>query len=207
MTLTAQQLGCTRGERLLFDALDLELYSGDALRVTGNNGAGKTSLLRLLCGLSTPDHGTVCWDGVDIRKMREQYHRQLSYLGHLSGIKDELSACENVLLSTRLSGNRIDRAAALYVLEQIGLGAQANLPARVLSQGQKKRVALARLPFCSYTPLWILDEPFVGLDSDAVQLVTASINRHLEDNGMLIYSTHQEVNLVAQRNASIALSC
>ena len=207
MSLKAQQLACTRGERALFDALDLEVCRGDALRVAGNNGAGKTSLLRILCGLASASHGTVFWDGVNISHMREEYNRQLTYLGHLSGIKDDLTACENVLLSARLSGNRIDRKAASLALENIGLGAQVNLASRVLSQGQKKRVALARLPFCSATPLWILDEPLVALDHEAVLLVTQTMNQHLANAGMLVYTTHQEVGLAAQRNLTINLSC
>ena len=206
MTLRAQQLACTRGERALFDGLDVELRRGDAVRIVGNNGSGKTSLLRILCGLSTPTHGSVLWDGVAIASIREQFNRQLTYLGHLNGIKDDLTACENVMLATRLSGNRIDRNAAIAILEQIGLGAQINLPTRVLSQGQKKRVALARLPFCSATPLWILDEPFVALDTDAVQVLVETINQHLDGGGMLAYSTHQEITLNAHRSAALHLN-
>ena len=206
MTLRAQQLACTRGERALFDGLDVELRRGDAVRIVGNNGSGKTSLLRILCGLSTPTHGSVLWDGIAIASIREQFNRQLTYLGHLNGIKDDLTACENVMLATRLSGNRIDRNAAIAILEQIGLGAQINLPTRVLSQGQKKRVALARLPFCSATPLWILDEPFVALDTDAVQVLVETINQHLDGGGMLAYSTHQEITLNAHRSAALHLN-
>jgi heme exporter protein A len=205
MTLRAQQLACTRGERALFLGLDLELHRGDALRVAGNNGAGKTSLLRILSGLSMPNAGAVSWCGEHISHIREQYNRQLTYLGHLPGIKDDLTACENVLLAVRLSGNRIDRKAAVSALGQVGLGAQINLPTRVLSQGQKKRVALARLPFCCGTPLWILDEPFVALDQDAVQALAETIGQHLDNGGMLAYSTHQEISLRAQRNLTIQL--
>ena len=139
MTLKAQQLACTRGERALFLALDLELRPGVALRVAGKNGAGKTSLLRILSGLSTPNAGTVNWDGENISRIREQYNRQLTYLGHLPGIKDDLTAGENVMLAVKLSGNRIERKAAALALEQVGLGAQVNLPARVLSQAYAKR--------------------------------------------------------------------
>ncbi|MET3106254.1 heme exporter protein A [Oxalobacteraceae bacterium GrIS 2.11] len=206
MTLQAQQLACTRGERVLFDALELELHRGDALRIAGNNGAGKTSLLRILSGLSTPNHGSVTWGGADIYGMRELYHRQITYLGHLNGIKDDFTACENVLMACKLAGMRIERKAVLSVLEQIGLGGQARLPTRVLSQGQKKRVALARLPFCSATPIWILDEPFVALDPDALQLLTTTINQHLENHGMVVYTTHQDVSLAAARNLTINLA-
>jgi len=206
MTLRAQQLACTRGERTLFDGVDFELQQGEALRVVGNNGSGKTSLLRILCGLATPSHGSVLWDGVAIGSNREQFNSQLTYLGHLNGIKDDLTPCENVILATRLSGNRIERKAAISVLEQIGLGGQINLPTRVLSQGQKKRVALARLPFCKTTPLWILDEPFVALDADAVQGLAETINQHLTHGGMLAYSTHQEIALNARRNTVLHLT-
>ena len=206
ITLLAQQLACTRGERVLFENLNFELHPGDALRIAGDNGAGKTSLLRMFCGLMTPTQGSIQWMGNPISAIREQFNSQLTYLGHVNGIKDDLTACENVMLATRMSGNRIDRKAAIATLEQIGLGAQINLPARVLSQGQKKRVALARLPFCSARPLWILDEPFVALDSSAVQLLVETINQHLDNNGMLAYSTHQEIALSSQRNVTLQLS-
>jgi heme exporter protein A len=206
MTLWAQQLTCTRGDRVLFDGLDLELHRGDAVRVAGNNGAGKTTLLRILCGLVQPATGAVYWDSENIRSAREQFHNQLVYIGHLSGIKEDLTACENVMLSARLSGNRIDRKAAIVALQEIGLGAQIKLPARVLSQGQKKRVALARLAFCSDRPLWMLDEPLVALDPDAVQSLTTTINHHLANKGMVVYSTHQEWNLVAERNQTVELA-
>jgi heme exporter protein A len=205
MTLWAQQLACTRGERVLFEGLNLELHRGEAVRVAGNNGAGKTTLLRILCGLVQPTKGTVRWDSESIRSNRELFHKQLAYIGHLPGIKEDLTACENVMLSARLNGLRVDRADAMAALEQIGLAKQSNLPTRVLSQGQKKRVALARLTFCDAMPLWILDEPLVALDPDAVFNLTDTINRHLQNKGMVVYSTHQEMNLAAQSKQTIAL--
>jgi heme exporter protein A len=206
MTLTAQQLACTRGERDLFDALDIELHAGDAMRIAGNNGAGKTSLLRILCGLAAPTSGTVFWDGVAIASMREQFCRQLTYLGHLSGIKDDFTAHENVMMACALAGNPVSRNAVYDALERTGLGAQADLPTRVLSQGQKKRVALTRLQFCRATPLWILDEPFAALDQHAQLLLTETLNQHLDNNGMLAYSTHQEMTLRARRNVTLELA-
>ena len=205
MTLWAQQLACTRGDRVLFDGLDFEVHRGAALRVNGNNGSGKTSLLRMLSGLTEPTRGVVSWDSEDIRSRREQYHRRLTYLGHLPGVKEDLTVCENVMLATRLSGNCINRAAAVAALRQIGLGAQINLPTRVLSQGQKKRVALARLPFSSATPLWILDEPLVALDQEAIGWLSETINRHLDNRGMIVYSTHQEISLNVDQHLTVNL--
>ena len=203
--LQGRALACTRGERTLFDGLDLDLQGGEALRIGGDNGAGKTSLLRILCGLSTPNAGTVSWGGVAIGTMREDFCRQLTYIGHLSGIKDDLSACENLLLSLRLTGKTIERKAAYSALAQMGLDEQADLPTRVLSQGQKKRAALTRLLFSGPTPLWILDEPFAALDQAAQQQLTEIMNRHLDDNGMLIYSTHQEITLSAKNTITLML--
>jgi len=205
MTLQARELTCTRGERELFRSVALTLSAGDALRIAGNNGAGKSSLLRILCGLTMPTTGVVSWEGVDIRQSREQYCRQLTYIGHLSGIKDDLTACENVLMSARIAGIRLDQKAALAALERMGLGAQADLPARVLSQGQKKRVALTRLQYANVAPLWILDEPLAALDQDAQQHLTGMLNHHLELRGMLVYTTHSEISLRARKKLTVTL--
>lgn len=205
MTLKAQQLACTRGERDLFSALDLELTTGEALRIAGNNGAGKTSLLRILCGLAVPTHGAVSWDGFNITSMREQYCRQLTYVGHLNGIKEDFTACENVVMSCAIAGIPVSTNAVYDALARTGLDAVADLPARVLSQGQKKRVTLTRLQFCAGTPLWILDEPFAALDQNAQSQLTETLNQHLDNQGMLIYSTHQEMLLRARRNLTVEL--
>lgn len=197
MTLQARQLGLTRGERTLFTNLDLSLQPGEALRVAGENGSGKTSLLRILAGLVAPASGSVHWGGENIATLREQYHAQLVYLGHAQGIKDDLLAWENLVLAARLSGHTIDADKACRALAELGLAQQAELPVRALSQGQRKRVALARLHLGLPQRLWILDEAFTALDVAAVAKLTAQIGQHLATGGMLVYTTHQEIVLPA----------
>jgi len=195
MSLQTRHLACTRGERALFSGLDLELETGTALRILGSNGTGKTSLLRMLCGLSVPNAGEVLWNDRNISANREEYNRNLTYLGHAPAIKDDLYAWENVMVASTLAGNPIQKNEAYDALDRLGLEQAADLPTRVLSQGQRKRVALARLQFCGHTPLWILDEPFVALDQSSAGQLQATMNRHLDNNGMIIFTTHQEFEL------------
>ena len=206
MTLQACQLACTRGERQLFNDINFEISAGDAMRVAGTNGSGKTSLLRMLCGLAFPATGEVRWHGRNIRAVREEFGNQLIYLGHANGVKDDLVAWENIVIASTLSGNPVSRDDAYAALEQLGLARAADLPTRALSQGQRKRVALARLWLGMKTPLWILDEPFTALDQDAVALLCNTLNEHLAHGGMVIYTTHQEITLRAQRLLCLDLS-
>ena len=206
MTLQAQQLACQRGERLLFSALDFTLHPGQALRVAGANGSGKTSLLRMLCGLSCPADGAVLWCGQDVRSLREQYGAQLIYLGHANGVKDDLCAWENVVAGAALSGHPVSAADALAALFALGLGPAAWLPTRALSQGQRKRVALARLQAGAGQRLWILDEPFTALDQSAVDALCMALELHLERGGMLVYTTHQEIVLGGARHRRLDLA-
>jgi heme exporter protein A len=207
MTLHAFQLACTRGDRQLFNDINFEIHPGGALHVAGTNGSGKTSLLRMLCGLSSPAAGEVRWSGHNIRTVREEFASQLLYLGHANGVKDDLTAWENVVVAATLSGNRVSRGDAYLALEKVGLGRVANLPTRALSQGQRKRVMLARLRLGMATaPLWILDEPFTALDHSAVTELCGTLNHHLVHGGMVIYTTHQEINLSASRTQRLDLS-
>lgn len=206
MSLQTRQLACTRGERSLFTNLELSVAPGNALRIAGSNGTGKTSLLRMLCGLSMPASGAVLWNGQNIRSNREEFNRQLTYLGHAAAIKDDLTAWENVVVASTLAGNPIHQDDAYDALDRLGLERAADLPARVLSQGQRKRVALARLQFCTHNPLWILDEPFVALDAASVAELQGTMNRHLDNDGMIIFTTHQEVAFDAGRLHSLDLN-
>lgn len=192
--LEIQQLECTRGDHVLFSGLNFSMREGEALHIRGSNGSGKTSLLRILCGLYLQSDGQVLWGGKDIRRLREEYSRHLCYLGHLNGIKGDLSALENLMLSARLDGQDPDEDQALDVLARMGLAGREDLPTRVLSQGQKRRVALARL-LQSRASLWILDEPFVALDVKAVAQLQQVIVDHLQRNGMVVFTTHQEVEI------------
>jgi heme exporter protein A len=205
MSLQGFQLGCTRGERELFSNLNFQIEAGDAMQVAGANGSGKTSLLRMLSGLTSPAEGEVRWVGRDIRSIREAFGSQLIYLGHANGVKDDLFAWENVVVASTLAGNPVSRDDAYDVLDQLGLDRAADLPTRSLSQGQRKRVALARLWLCKKTTLWILDEPFTALDKNAVIELCATLDGHLARGGMVIYTTHQEINLCAQRQLNLDL--
>lgn len=206
MALHAYQLACTRGERQLFCDINFELQPGDAMRVAGANGSGKTSMLRMLCGLAYPAAGEVRWNGRNIRAAREEFGANLIYLGHANGVKDDLLAWENVVVAATLAGHPVTREAACQALGKLGLARAANLPTRALSQGQRKRVALARLQLGHAAPLWILDEPFTALDKDAVAALCGTIDKHLAGGGMVLYTTHQEIELKAQRALLLDLS-
>ncbi len=192
--LSAHELACERGERLLFDELGFELAGGEALLVRGGNGRGKTSLLRILCGLSAPATGEVRWRGEPIARTHEQYGREMAYVGHANGIKDDLTPLENLRLAAALGGRALDDATAVDALEQVGLSRCLDLPARVLSFGQRRRVALAGL-MTAGALLWILDEPLTGLDVHGVAKVEHLIRDHVVAGGLAIMTTHQPLAL------------
>ena len=197
--LRAHGLACERGGRELFRAVDIDVSAGQALWVQGRNGSGKTSLLRLLCGLALPSAGRVEWLGRDVRGLREDFYRDLLYIGHAGGIKDELTAAENLLLVARIAGRAVEEQQARQALAQVGLAAVARLPAARLSQGQRKRVALARLHLAPIPPLLVLDEPFNALDQAAADALHAALNQHLAQGGVVVYTTHQPLALQAAR--------
>jgi heme exporter protein A len=192
--LETSALQCMRGDRILFSDLSLSVRAGELLYVRGENGAGKTSLLRLLCGLTLPAAGEVRWNGKNIRQLKEEFTKNLMYLGHRAGIKAELTALENLRFNAVLHGYELSENAALDALKQVGLRGREDLPAKVLSQGQQRRVALARL-LISPAKLWILDEPYTALDVKAVQWVSDRLDEHLERDGMVVLTTHQEFKL------------
>lgn len=191
--LEACSVACVRGARTLFNEVSFSLNPGMLLRIAGANGSGKTSLLRIVCGLASPAQGDVLWHGEPMRKQREEFHRQLVYIGHLAAVKDELTASENLNISSALSGRVLDGRTLDRSLERMGLGAHANLPARHLSQGQRRRVALARLAACSDTTLWVLDEPFTALDAKAIAVAVDLITEHLARGGIAVITSHQDV--------------
>jgi len=195
--LEARQLECTRGERRLFRGLSFRLGRGQLLRVAGANGSGKTSLLRIMCGLLAPSAGELRWQGQPIRAQREEYCRSLVFIGHLNALKDDLTALENLQVAAALGGMPADAARMLAGLDRFGVAHCAELPAKVLSQGQRRRVALARLALSPAVPLWILDEPFSALDVGAVVELERLLGAHLASGGMVVLTTHQEVQVVA----------
>jgi len=190
--LEAAHLTCQRGERTLFTDLSFSLGAGELLQVAGPNGSGKTSLLKLLCGLTPPVAGEIRWQGTPARG--EDFRRQLFYLGHQHAVKEELSALENLRISADLAGEPLSDAKALDALGRIGLAGREHLPAKVLSQGQKRRVVLARL-LVSKAPLWILDEPLTALDVGAVDLIQSHLAEHLTNQGLVVLTTHQALHV------------
>jgi heme exporter protein A len=192
--LEAAKLECVRGDRRLFSDISFSLSPGSLLQITGTNGSGKTSLLRIICGLASPESGDVRWQGANIRSLGEEYSSSIAYLGHRNGIKEELSSVENLRISAGLMGFELSREAAKNALKQVGLAGRENLPTRFLSEGQKRRSALARLLACD-TKLWLLDEVLASLDAAAVRLVESMIEGHLSNEGIAIVATHQELNL------------
>ena len=190
--LTADNLVGVRGERLLFEKLNFKCSNGTVLYLQGANGTGKTTLLRTLCGLSKPYAGSINWCGENINSLAEEYYKHVLYIGHLPGIKEDLTALENLQFSMALSGTPFHLLQATEVLKMLGLARGLNLPTRMLSQGQKRRVALARL-WLQDSLLWVLDEPFTALDVAATELLKQKIETFANAGGMVIMTTHQEV--------------
>lgn len=203
--LEVTNLSCARGEQQLFASLSFSLSAGELLQVQGENGSGKTTLLRTLCGFIQPLAGEIRWQGQNIRGFDESYHADIIYLGHLNAIKDELSALENLRISSAMSGCAVSDSVAIAALRRMGLRGRETFPVKVLSQGQRRRVALARL-LVSKAHLWILDEPLTALDVGAVGLIQGLIGEHLAKRGMVIFTTHQalEVEGVATRRLRLS---
>lgn len=192
--LAVNNLSCVRGERALFSGVNFSVRPGELLHVHGANGSGKTSLLRMLCGLSAPAEGEILWQSRSLRALGDEYFAEVSYLGHQNAIKEELSAIENLGISASIAGGKISEAQAYDGLEAIGLRGKEDLQTRLLSQGQRRRVALARLPL-SKGLLWILDEPLAALDTAGVALVEKMIDAHLSQGGLAVVTTHQPLSV------------
>lgn len=191
--LRVSHLTCERGYRELFNDLSFELSSGEILHIKGENGTGKTSLLRILAGLALPVCGEITFDGYDCRKYRSEYNEQIAFMGHKLGIKLELTALENIRSYCEL-GNHCTDQQIMAVLQQVGLYGFEEMYCNQLSAGQKRRVALAQA-ILSKTRLWILDEPFTSLDVVGVEFFLKMIHQHVTKGGMVLLTTHQDVNL------------
>ncbi|TKI03868.1 cytochrome c biogenesis heme-transporting ATPase CcmA [Martelella alba] len=188
--LEVKNLACLREDGLLFSGLDLRIAPGEILLIAGPNGAGKTSLLRILAGLARPEQGAVFWRRRDIRRQRPDYHRDLLYIGHQTGIKRALTPLENLAFYQTAVGQKRDDDAIFHALQQAGLAGYEDVPAGGLSAGQQRRVALARLWLGKFR-LWILDEPFTAIDSAGVSRLMARFAEHSAARGIILLTTHQ----------------
>lgn len=189
----AAGLRCVRGDRELFSDLSFEMRPGDILHISGANGSGKTSLLRILAGLHEPETGAVYWEGRPIEQARSQFLRNIQYVGHLGGIKTELSPLENMRCFAALA-LRPASAVTGSVIERLGLAGFEYEPAYRLSSGQRRRVALSRL-LLSPARLWILDEPFTALDAAGCELLVRLVDDQLQRGGMVAFASHSHTEL------------
>jgi heme exporter protein A len=202
--LRVSHLSCSRGNKPLFANVSFALQAGQALHLEGDNGVGKTSLLRIVCGLSSADAGEVCWDDQPIQKNATAFRSSLFYLGHGLSLKEELTALENLMSDAAVSGRALSETQALVALARMGLRGREHLPLRVMSQGQKRRTALARL-LASRAPLWVLDEPFVALDVKAVDGLRGLLAEHVANGGMVLFTSHQPVTLASAKGLEVAV--
>lgn len=194
MSLSCQNLGCQLAGRYLFENLSFEAEPGDTLRIVGSNGSGKTTLLRILTGLRRPEIGDVSYRGHDIFTADSTYHSDLLFIGHAVGLKENLTARENLSYLEELF-DRDSEGLIREALASAGIRDLADKPVRFMSQGQRRRVALARLNLPRRRQIWVLDEPFVGLDLHSTDRLRRLIEGHQAGGGVVVYTTHQEVGL------------
>lgn len=195
--LSANNLALLRGEHSLFQGLTFELHGGEMLLLQGQNGSGKTSLLRVIAGMLTPESGELNWNDVPVLNQRQDYHGSIAWLSHRTGLKGDLSLVENLRFERALrrqSSVDFDDAC-----KRLGIGRLKRLPVRSLSAGQQRRVSLARL-LLSDVALWLMDEPFTNLDRDGRELVTELVKKHLDTGGLCVMATHQSVEIDAPIN-------
>lgn len=195
-TLRFDSLGCSKGGRKLFQNIHCTLEAGRWLHVVGVNGIGKTSLLRMLCGLAPIESGAILWNDVPIQKQRADFQRDLCYLGHLNGLQESMTVRENLAFTAALGGFSTDEGSIRSILARFGVPGRGEHLVRHLSQGQKRRVALCRLAL-SQAPLWVLDEPFVAMDDTGIQMLTGLIAEHLANGGLTVLTSHQAVEIGA----------
>lgn len=196
----AKSLECVRDDRLLFNDLSFAVAESEVLQIEGPNGSGKTSLLRILCGLRLAEAGQVLWQGESIISNREDYYANMVYIGHLPCVKGDLTVIENVrsLLDTRslsLGNEEIEVALA-----KVGLASYEDVPGKALSSGQRRRILLAFVEL-SQAKLWILDEPLTALDVQGVALMESMIMEHKQAGGSVVFTTHHGMQLECEMSS------
>ena len=192
--LSAKNLTLISGESCLFQGLEFTLNRGELLLLEGQNGSGKTSLMRAIAGMLNLESGEILWNDIPVGRQRQDFHGELVWLAHRSGLKGDLTLVENLRFERSLRAQSNFDAADIYA--RLGIARLKRLPLRSLSAGQQRRVALARLLMAD-VPLWLLDEPFTNLDGDGRQLVVNLIEEHLAGGGMCVMAAHQSVELDA----------
>lgn len=204
ITLQGQGLECIRDDRVLFSGLDFRFGAGQTLLLEGRNGSGKTSLLRILCGIRLPESGAVTWGGEDIFSLGPVYHENIAYVGHRDGLKLDLTPTENLVMARGLGSPNPDISPE-DALHRVDLFGFEDVPTRNLSAGQQRRLALARL-LVTRAQLWILDEPFTSLDVHGIELAEELFHEHISLGGMLAMTSHHAVNMGAAQVHRINLS-
>lgn len=202
--LEAHDLAGHRGTTALFSGLSFRIGAGSALLVSGRNGTGKTTLLRMLAGLTAPSAGEIRWNGAPVQLFAASLRRAVVFAGHAIAVKDELTAEENVASLVALAGSEASADAIRTALDEVSLGRQRALPARVLSAGQRRRIGLARLRLVR-RPLWVLDEPLTALDAAGSELLASFLQAHLDEGGVAVAATHQPLGLAARCAQTLTL--
>ena len=201
--LEGKSLRCERGGRVLFDGLNFSLQSGQAMIIEGQNGVGKTSLLRIITGLSSPIQGEITWNGECIDQIAQEYQSDLQFIGHLPAVKTELTVRENLILINRLwPSNKVISIPELA--EMIGLRQRLSVTGGRLSAGQLRRVSLARL-FLATQKIWVLDEPLTALDVDFISTIEQLLQKHVQNGGIVILTTHRGIDLGDQSTMVLRL--
>ena len=199
----AVELTCIRDDRCLFSELSFSLSPGQLVQVDGPNGSGKTSLLRLACGLSIPESGTIKWNGEDIQQNRSRFMANIAYVGHVHGVNSELTALENLHTDWILT-QRPMQTTPMRALQKVGLAGFEDIPCRMLSAGQCRRVGLARLLISAAT-LWILDEPLTSIDQSGRTEIENLLKEYLSQGGMVLLTSHQKIEISTHHSVSIQL--
>ena len=195
--LSANDLTLIRGETCLFQDLGFALNPGEMLLLEGQNGSGKTSLIRAIAGMLSLETGEIFWNGKDVSRQRQEFHGELVWLAHRTGLKGDLTLVENLRFEASLRPQNNIEPETVY--DRLGISRLKTLPLRALSAGQQRRVSLARMLLAD-VPLWMMDEPFTNLDREGRKLVVDLVEEHLSSGGMCVMAAHQDIEIKATIN-------